>query len=230
MTHDRVPLAIILVACALLHACAGPAFTPRQEWVLTKFPECQTRTNAFNVKLDRVLPDGRWYTTVMQTQTDFNHLAACMQEEWAAQYARLEKDDAEALRWCRAGAGAGDAYSMTNLGYMYENGKGVPKDAAEAARWYRKGAEGGNAVAMNNLGLVYANGRGVTKDEAEAARWYRKAADAGYARSMFLLGQMYESGRGGLPLDRAEAVSWYRKSASAGYEPASTRLRTLGEQ
>lgn len=228
--RGRVLLAVSLVALVSMNACAGPQFTPQQEWVLTKFPECQTRTNALNVTLDRVLPDGRWYTTSQQTQTDHNLVVACMREEWAAQNARLEKDDAEALRWYRTAAEAGDAHSMTRVGFMYATGKGVLKDEAEAAPWYRKGADGGNAVAMNNLGLVYAHGRGVTKDEAEAARWYRKAADTGYARSMFLLGEMYESGKGGLASDRAEALRWYRKSAAAGYAPASSRLRTLGEQ
>lgn len=224
----RTAFSVVMACALLLTACTGN--TPQQEWVLTKFPECQTRANAFNVKLDRVLPDGSWHSTVSQTQTDYNHLVACMKEEWAAQYARLEKDDAEALRWYRVAADAGDAFSMTKVGYIYATGKGVAKDEAEAARWYRKGADAGNAVAMNNLGLAYAYGREVTKDEAEAARWYRKAAEAGYARSMFLLGEMYEFGKGGLASDRAEAVRWYRKSGSVGYEPASSRLRALGEQ
>ena len=226
--HARLTARLVVVL--ITSACAGPQFTPRQEWVFTKFPECKNRTNAINVKLDRVTPDGSWYSSSDQTQTDFNLVAACMKEEWAAQSARLDQDDAEALRWYRSAADHGNAGAMAQLGYMYGTGRGVPKDEIEAVKWYRKGADGGNATAMNNLGLAYANGSGVAPDEAEAARWYRKAADAGYPRSMFLLGEMYESGKGGLASNRAEAVSWYRKAAATGYEPASKRLRTLGEE
>src|SRR5262245_32324777 len=155
-----------LVVALITSACGTAQFTPQQEWVFTKFPECKNRTNAINVTLERVDPDGRWYTRSAQTQTDFNLVAACMEEEWTAQQARLDQDDAEAVRWYRAGAERGDAWSMTNLGFMYATGKGVPKDEAEAVAWYRKGAERGNAVAMSNLGLAYASGRGVTKNEA----------------------------------------------------------------
>ena len=140
-----------VIAVVTLNACAGPQFTPQQEWVHTKFPECQTRTNALNVRLDRVLPDGRWYTTSQQTQTDFNLVAACMKQEWEAQRVRLEKDDAEALRWYRAAADAGDASSMARMGHMYETGKGVAKDRAEAVRWYRKSAASGYEPAVERL-------------------------------------------------------------------------------
>ena len=226
--HARHAAGFVVVL--LVSGCASTQFTPQQEWVFTKFPECKNRTNAINVKLDRVEPNGRWHSSVDQTQTDFNLVAACMREEWAAQSARLEQDDAEAFRWYRSAAERGDASAMNRVGFRYEVGKGVAKDEVEAVKWYRKGAEGGNSVAMSNLGLAYANGRGVTKDEAEAVRWYRKASDAGYARSMFLLGEMYESGKGGLASNRVEAVSWYRKAAAAGFEPAAKRLRALGEE
>ena len=192
MTHDR-PLAIGLVACALLHACAGQQFTPQQEWVYTKFPECQTRTNAFNVKLDRVEPNGAWHVTVQQTQTDYNLLAACMKAEWAAQQARLQTDDAEALRWYRAGAEAGNFPSMAVLGHMYATGKGVAKDETEAVRWYRKAADAGERHAMFLLGQMYESGKGgLASDRAQAVSWYRKSATAGYEPAARRLGALGE--------------------------------------
>ena len=66
---------------------------------------------------------------------------------------------------------------MTNLGLMYELGRGVQKDEAEGARWHRKAAEAGHVGAMKDLAAMYLKGRGVPKDEKEAAAWYRKAAD-----------------------------------------------------
>ena len=72
---------------------------------------------------------------------------------------------------------------MTNLGFMYESGRGVAHDDAEAVRWYRKAADAGYAPAMRNLGMAYLNGLGVAKDGAEALGWYRKAAALGDEQS-----------------------------------------------
>ena len=73
----------------------------------------------------------------------------------------------------------GGSDAQYNLGYLYENGKGVPQDYAEAVRWYRLAAEQGDASAQNNLGNKYLEGKGVPQDYAEAINWYRLAADAG---------------------------------------------------
>jgi hypothetical protein len=40
---------------------------------------------------------------------------------------------------------------MNNLGWMYENGRGVVKDIAEAIGWYRKAAALGNEKAKASL-------------------------------------------------------------------------------
>ncbi len=62
------------------------------------------------------------------------------------------KDAAEAGRWYRKAAEAGDAAGMAALGGAYENGAGdVAKDMAEAARWYQKAAELGNETAKAAL-------------------------------------------------------------------------------
>lgn len=138
---------------------------------MAMFAECQTRTNAINVSLDQVYPDGRWTATVAQTQSEYNHLVACMQ------------DDTVLANLYRRQADGGDGKAMANLGRMYEEGRGgLTKDDAEAAQWYRRGAEAGNGQAMASLGHMgraHEFGLGVTKDRAEALRWYRKSAAAG---------------------------------------------------
>ena len=45
---------------------------------------------------------------------------------------------------------------MYNLGFMYDNGRGVTQDYAEALKWYRLAAELGLADAQTWLGLMYA--------------------------------------------------------------------------
>ena len=39
----------------------------------------------------------------------------------------------------------GHAKAQSNLGVMYDNGKGVPENDAEAVKWYRKAADQGHA-------------------------------------------------------------------------------------
>ena len=60
-------------------------------------------------------------------------------------------DFATALKEWKPLAEQGDAVAQSNLGVMYEKGKGVTQDYAEAVKWYRKAAEQGNASAQLNL-------------------------------------------------------------------------------
>ena len=59
----------------------------------------------------------------------------------------MAKDEREAVKWYRKAADGGNADAMPNLGYMYEQGRGVPRDEAEAVKWYRKAADAGIAKA-----------------------------------------------------------------------------------
>ena len=185
---------------------------------MTMFAECKTRTNAINVTLDQVYPDGRWTATVAQTQSEYNHLVACMQ------------DDTVLANLYRRQADGGDGKAMANLGRMYEEGRGgLTKDEAEAAQWYRRGAEAGNGQAMASLGYMYERGRGgLAKSVDEAAQWYRKGADTGDRFAMYYMGRAHEFGLG-VTKDRAEALRWYQKSAAAGFTPAVDRAKLLGE-
>jgi hypothetical protein len=58
------------------------------------------------------------------------------------------------LEW-RPLAAKGHASAQYNLGFMYEEGRGVPLDRIEAAKWYRKAAEQGHANAQRSLGMKY---------------------------------------------------------------------------
>ncbi|TVR09537.1 MAG: hypothetical protein EA385_06830 [Salinarimonadaceae bacterium] len=127
---------------------------------------------------------------------------------------RLE-NFAEAARYFRLGAEAGNASAMNQIGWFYRNGLGVAQDDAEAMRWFRRGAEAGNATAMGNIGSMYDNGLGVAQDYAEAMRWFRRAAEAGNAFAMNQIGWFYENGLG-VAQDYAEAMRWYHRAAEAG--------------
>jgi TPR repeat protein len=70
----------------------------------------------------------------------------------------------------------GNATYQTDLGYMYETGRGVPQDYRLAAVWYRSAAEQGNVRAQHLLGLLYDRGQGVPIDQVEAHKWLNLAA------------------------------------------------------
>ena len=73
----------------------------------------------------------------------------------------------------------GDVDAQYNLGWMYDNGRGVPEDDKEAVKWYRLAADQGYADAQYNLGVRYANGRGVPKDNLLAYMWWNIAGANG---------------------------------------------------
>ena len=73
------------------------------------------------------------------------------------------------------------------LGWMYDEGRGVPQNYAEAVKWWRKAAEQGNEGTQIRLALMFRHGWGVSKNVAEAVKWYRKAAEQGNADAQYWL-------------------------------------------
>ncbi|MDE6743040.1 MAG: sel1 repeat family protein [Lachnospiraceae bacterium] len=69
--------------------------------------------------------------------------------------------------------------AMSNVGWMYFEGKGIEQDYEMALEWYEKAADLGNMYAMNNIGDMYCEGYGVEQDYETALEWYEKAADLG---------------------------------------------------
>lgn len=91
----------------------------------------------------------------------------------------VRQDNAEALRWFRRAAEAGNATGLNNLGTFYRRGLAVPVDYGEAMQLFRQAADKGNTMALFNIGLLYADGQGVPTDKAQAREWFAKAAAAG---------------------------------------------------
>src|SRR5258708_12799704 len=85
----------------------------------------------------------------------------------------------EALSWFYKAAEHGNNNAEENIGYMFQNGLGVPTDYARAMSWFDKAAAQGNSDAENQLGWIYEYGQGVEPDDAKAVTWYRLSADQG---------------------------------------------------
>ncbi len=109
----------------------------------------------------------------------------------------------------------GHAGAQHTLGWMYDNGYGVPQDYEQAFEWYSKAAEQGNALAQYNLGVMYYKGEGVPQDYAQAAKWIRKAAEQGVALAQYHLGYLYAKGTGVIQ-DNVYAHMWWNIASSLG--------------
>ena len=59
----------------------------------------------------------------------------------------------EAVKWYRLSAEQGFAEGQSNLGYMYETGRGG-QSLTEAVKWYRLSAEQGLAEGQTRLGVA----------------------------------------------------------------------------
>jgi TPR repeat protein len=66
----------------------------------------------------------------------------------------------------------GIAQAQYSLGYMYDNGEGVPENDTMSLRWYTQAAEQGHAKAQTNLGVMYEYGIGVLTNSKRAYMWY----------------------------------------------------------
>lgn len=83
-----------------------------------------------------------------------------------------------AMQWYRRASVLGSADAENSIGFMYDNGQGVPQDFTEAMRWYQKAADRGFATAQYNIGRMYELGEGVAPDIAQARGWMERAAES----------------------------------------------------
>lgn len=134
-------------------------------------------------------------------------------EDAVAAYER--GDYATALNEFGPLAAKGHAKAQFNLGFMYDNGEGIPANYVEAARWYRKSAAQGNVLGQYSLGGMYYRGEGVSQNYKEAMKWFRKAAEQGDAYAQVNLGFMYGAGKG-VPVNYVKAYVWYSLAQGQG--------------
>lgn len=125
-------------------------------------------------------------------------------------------------------ADAGNAAAQNNLGWLYENGWGVPRDYSRAYWLYQQSAAAGNAQANSNLGDLYFYGNGVVLDYKAAGSYYEKAAAAGDTNAEFKLGVLYHDGKG-RPRDYAQARTWFQKAEKGGEIVAAVNLGVMNE-
>ena len=73
-------------------------------------------------------------------------------------------------------AARGNARAQARLGFMYENGFGVPQAYDAAADLYQRAAVQGDPFGQCRLGLIYDKGHGVPQDAVLSYKWLDLAA------------------------------------------------------
>jgi uncharacterized protein len=147
---------------------------------------------------------------------------------WGADFqkgltAALSGNYATALREWTPLAEQGNANAQYGLGYLYNNGQGVPQDYKIAVKWWRLAAEQGIADAQESLGHMHSDGKGVLQDYKTAVKWYKLAAEQGKPYAQTRLGIMHFNGQGVLQ-DYKTAVKWYKLAAEQGNTEAQVNL------
>ncbi len=135
-------------------------------------------------------------------------------------------DMAGAARAFARCAQMGDAPCQLQIGWHYEEGKGVPRNLGEAVKWYRAAAEQNDPRAAGNLGNMYQFGRGVQKNCKTAVEWFARGALHKDHWSLYSLGRMYFFGFG-VKEDRPKAHALYRQAAALGNHDAREALATF---
>lgn len=74
----------------------------------------------------------------------------------------------DAVRWFRQASDKGHVKATNSLGFMYEEGRGVPQNYEQASKLYLKAMKRGNPDAMVNRAILFARGQGVKKDPLQA--------------------------------------------------------------
>lgn len=85
-------------------------------------------------------------------------------------------DYTRAVNVLSAPALRGNARAQGLLGFMYENGFGVPQAYDAAADLYQRAAVQGDPFAQSRLGLIYDKGHGVPQDVVLSYTWLNLAA------------------------------------------------------
>jgi hypothetical protein len=109
----------------------------------------------------------------------------------------------------------GSAEACGYLGFMYDNGFGVPSDIALAVDLCERACADGAAYGCAYLGYLHRLGRGVPQDDARAATLFRRACDDDDLDGCMGLAIMYKSGSG-VPRDLEYAARLFRRACDRG--------------
>jgi TPR repeat protein len=116
-----------------------------------------------------------WLALVALTACVVDVAPAAANTLTAGERAFLRHDYARAAQLLMPEAQLGGAVAQTYIGYMYQDGLGVPRDYSVAAGWLNQAAQQGEPTAQFLLGLLFDKGFGLPQDWVQAEVWLNLA-------------------------------------------------------
>lgn len=145
-------------------------------------------SHCFNQRHDFTTP----FLGIYLPESKRNDLDRCWKEENYIEEIALYKKYMQGNSDGRKALGR-KAISYNNMGYLYENGLGVPQDHTKAFEYYYEAANLGEAANLEsttgkcNLVFCYLNGIGVDRDKEMAKYWLKKVDLSLGGRHKFLM-------------------------------------------
>lgn len=145
-------------------------------------------SHCFNQRHDFTTP----FLGIYLPESKRNDLDRCWKEENYIEEIALYKKYMQGNSDGRKALGR-KAISYNNMGYLYENGLGVPQDHTKAFEYYYEAANLGEAANLEsttgkcNLAFCYLNGIGVDRDKEMAKYWLKKVDLSLGGRHKFLM-------------------------------------------
>lgn len=107
-------------------------------------------------------------------------ISACFADDLIkAGEAYLKGDYKTAFKLSKKICDDGNIIGCYNLGFSYDNAKGVEQDYKKAAKYYKKACDQGYPFACTALASLYHLARGVKKDIPTAREYYKRGCDLG---------------------------------------------------
>ncbi|HWA09564.1 MAG TPA: trypsin-like peptidase domain-containing protein [Opitutaceae bacterium] len=134
------------------------------------------------------------------------------------------RDPITGFRYLLMAARQGNEMAISEVGYAYALGKGVPQNESEAIAWLRKRPS--PSAEFSRLGSIYAKGNeamGVTKSATEAIKWFKLSAESGNSDALTSISDIYREGNG-VPKDVKEGFKWDLLAARSGDASAQYRV------
>lgn len=74
--------------------------------------------------------------------------------------------------------------ALTQLGWIYEMGKGVEPDLIQASTYFSEAAEHGDPEAMYAIAVMYLTGEGKQQNQDLGNQWMQKSAELGFKKAL----------------------------------------------
>jgi len=121
----------------------------------------------------------------------------------------------------------GSPRAYTNLGLLYQDGKGVPQSFPKALELFEKAANLGDSKGPRWAGIAYLKGLGTPADPVKASTCFALAASRGDVTAHYYLGYLYENGLV-YAQDYRKAAECYEKAAPSSGHAEGIACTALG--